>query len=171
MHSINKYADTIKKEFYLDDQGQLRRAKNGYFGRFKKGDLANSFITPSGYLRIQVPKKRTTVNVSHVVVLLDKGSVPDDFEIDHIDGNKRNNHPANLRVVDRQLNCCNRKKRSDNTSGITGIRWSEHHGHYVIRRTIHGKRLSRSRKTLEEAKMVLDEFHQMDTAYTDRHGK
>lgn len=171
MLTVNKHADVLIKEFYLDKQGQVRRANDGYYGRFAKDDLVIPFGHRSGYRYLQVPRQRTTVRFAHLVALLAGMHIPDDKEIDHIDGDRQNNHPSNLRVVDRRTNSCNRKKRSDNTSGITGIRWSDYHQHYVIRRTVKGKRISRSRKTLDEAKQVLAELHSMDAAYTQRHGK
>ncbi len=171
MNVIYNYEEVLLDEFYLDSKGEVRRSKDGYLGRFKKGDLAKFFINDEGYLKIQVPKHRATINKSHLVILLQGIDIPEGYHVDHIDGNKQNDHPSNLRVVNERTNHCNRKMRSDNTSGITGIRWSEYHGHYVIRRTVNGKRLSRSRKTLEQAKIVLDELTKMDTAYTARHGK
>jgi len=42
-------------------------------------------------------------------------------DIDHIDGNKKNNKWSNFRLVNRSENCRNKSKRSDNSSGITGI--------------------------------------------------
>lgn len=166
-----KYRDVIEEEFYLDQLGELRRKKDGYYGRFKKGDLAQTFVNKHGYVRIQMPKHRFVANVAHIVALLAGMNIPEDKEIDHIDGNRLNNHPSNLRIVNRRLNSCNRGKRKDNTSGTTGIHWSNYHQHYVIRRTVKGKRLSRSRKTLSEAKLVLAELQKMDSDYTERHGK
>ena len=170
MHKVIKYKQNLLSEFYLDNAGDVRRSKDGYLGRFKKGDKAK-FFKQEGYWSIQIPKVRGTVKRSHLVLLLSDYELQSGEEVDHIDGNRDNDHPSNLRAVTRRINSCNRKKRSDNTSGITGIRWSEYHRHYVIRRTVNGKRLSRSRKTLEEAKEALKELTQMDSDYTCRHGK
>lgn len=171
MHLVNKYRDRLKEAFYLDSGGNVRRSKDGYQGRFKAGDVLQCFASSHGYLRFQVPGARATMNLAHLVVLLDGRDVPDHLEVDHIDGNKTNNHPQNLRLVTRRVNSCNRSIRCDNTSGVTGIRWSAYHSRFVIRRTVAGKRLSRSRKTFEEALEVLEELKQMDSDYTHRHGK
>ena len=171
MLTVNKYKDTLLEEFYLDENQEVRRRKDGYLNRFKKGDLAKFFLHNDSYLHIQVPKARATVKKSHLVLLLSNVDIPDDMVVDHIDGNKTNDILSNLRVVTTRQNNCNRPIRSDNTSGITGIRWSDYHQHYVIRRTVKGRRLSRSRKTLEEAIVVLEELNQLDSDYTDRHGK
>lgn len=44
-------------------------------------------------------------------------------EIDHIDGNRSNNRPRNLRKVTRGENCRNKSVQADNTSGVTGVSW------------------------------------------------
>lgn len=43
--------------------------------------------------------------------------------IDHIDGDRTNNRPENLRAASRLENQRNQKKRWDNASGITGVCW------------------------------------------------
>lgn len=157
---------------YLDvDDLTIRRKVDGYLNRYKKDDIVVPFVSSNGYLRLQIPKTRATINMAHTYYLLRKIPLPTKFLIDHIDGDKANHERDNLRIVNHKINNCNRAMRSDNTSGITGVQWSDYHQHYVIRRTIKGKRLSRSRKTIEEAKIVLAELCTMDDMYTERHGK
>lgn len=171
MKNVNKYKDILLQEFYLDGE-DIRRSKDGYHKRFKKGDLANFHKNAAGYLGIQIPSGiRRSVRLHELKWLLLNGEIPFEYEIDHIDGNILNNLASNLRLVTRRDNSRNRKMRSDNTSGVTGIRWSKYHNHYVIRRTVGDKRLSRSRKTFEEALDVLEELKRMDITYTERHGK
>lgn len=43
-------------------------------------------------------------------------------QIDHINGNKKDNRIANLREATSQQNTANSKRRSDNTSGFKGVR-------------------------------------------------
>lgn len=49
------------------------------------------------------------------------GSIADDMQIDHIDGNGDNNKLANLRVVDAPTNNTNKSIQSNNTSGCVGV--------------------------------------------------
>ena len=171
MHKAINHKQLILDNFYLDSNCIVRRSKDGYLNRFKQGDEASVHISSDGYARITLPKLRESVCRSHVVVILSGIDIPAGHHVDHIDGNTQNDHISNLRVVTGRVNHCNRRKRVDNTSGITGINWSNYHGHYVIRRTVNGKRLSRNRKTLQEAILVLEELTKLDSAYTQRHGK
>jgi hypothetical protein len=173
MFTSTKYADIILQEFELNNENQIVRVNDGYLGRYKKGDQVKPFVTKFGYAALQMPKNiRNTVPFHHIVWMVhNQTTIPDGLEIDHIDGNRLNNHISNLRLVDRKLNNRNRKKRSDNTSGITGIRWSDYHQHYVIRRTIGNKRISRSRKTLPEAIEVLEQLKALGDGYTANHGQ
>ena len=44
---------------------------------------------------------------------------------DHIDRNELNNRKYNLRLCTQQENIVNKSKRSDNTSGVTGVSWNK----------------------------------------------
>lgn len=165
------YADLIKEYFYLDSLEKVRRNKDGYLRRYFKHDLVKGWISDSSYEMVSVPIIRSIIGMHQIKYILSNQPLLPNHEIDHIDGNRRNNSLNNLRLVTSVINSKNRKKRSDNTSGITGIRWSDYHNHYIIRRTIHGKRISLSRKNLGEAIKVLQELTLKDTSYTHRHGK
>ena len=171
MLKVHKYSDIIKAEFYLDKDEVLRRTNDGYQNRYKANDEAIPFIDKDGYMKIQIPRIRGTIKTSHIRALLLGYSLPSNMKIDHIDGNKLNEHSSNLRVITQRSNNCNRAMRSDNTSGITGIRWDETKQRYIVRRTINGVRKSTSRKTLIEAQKALDDFTKLDSDYTKRHGK
>lgn len=172
MLTVQKYKDILIQEFYIDSSGVIRRTNDGYLGRYSAGDEVGFYYNADGYLYVQVPRGvRRAVPKHHLVLLLNGITIPDGKEVDHIDGVKVNCSLDNLRLVTRECNSKNRKKRSDNTTGITGIAWSESKGRYIIRRTIHGNRHNYSRKTLPEAIAVLDWLKTLDTTYTERHGK
>jgi hypothetical protein len=73
--------------------------------------------------------KKTIVPL-HTLIM---GTPPLDQQIDHINGKSLDNRRANLRFVTTATNCINRRMRSDNSSGATGIsreearnRWRAH---------------------------------------------
>jgi hypothetical protein len=49
------------------------------------------------------------------------GAVPEGMNIDHIDRDKLNNLPGNLRAVPYGVNVANTNRRRDNTSGYVGV--------------------------------------------------
>lgn len=87
-------------------------------GRFVGCTKPNS----NGYIRCGI---NNTVYLIHRVIycLFHKINVPTNLVIDHIDGNKTNNHPSNLRVVTRQENNMNTLLSKRNKSGKKGVIW------------------------------------------------
>ena len=65
--------------------------------------------------------------------------IPKGFDIDHIDRNPLNNHPANLRAVSRSANNANSKRRKDNTSGYRGVSWERRKRKWLARIVVSGK--------------------------------
>lgn len=49
------------------------------------------------------------------------GKQPKGMLVDHVDGNRQNNFPHNLRLVTPSGNAHNAKRRKDNTTGIKGL--------------------------------------------------
>lgn len=63
----------------------------------------------------------TVIYPAHRVIWAMLCGVIDDREIDHIDGDRGNNRPANLRLVSAQGNARNASISSANTSGVLGV--------------------------------------------------
>lgn len=173
---VNKYKSRLHDWFYLDDDDiTIRRAKDGYQNRYKKGDIVQPFTLCSyGYGGIHIPQTRTTVSFHHLLTLLRGVNIPDNAVLDHIDGNPDNNHRNNIRVITQNLNAKNQKKRKNNSTGVTGINWNKASNSFVVRKMLQGKRYYLGqRKTLTEAVELLNSF--TDTfrqeGYTERHGK
>ncbi len=56
------------------------------------------------------------------------GKIPAGMMVDHIDGNGLNNRLDNLRLVDVTGNARNARRPRTNTSGISGVSWSQNAG-------------------------------------------
>lgn len=73
-----------------------------------------------GYLQVNI--KQSYYKAHRVAWLLHYGEWPKG-EVDHIDGNPKNNAIANLRLVSHAQNSKNRKLNSNNSSGVKGVSW------------------------------------------------
>lgn len=96
----------------------LRWIKKPYRSATKAGDDAGS-LGANGYFDLRVAGHR--VYAHRAVFLMANGLLPK--FIDHIDGNRCNNDPANLREASRSQNAKNSAIRNDNTSGARGVYW------------------------------------------------
>jgi hypothetical protein len=105
--------------FDLDHKsGKLTRKKNGR----NKWSISNA-----GYYQVSVDGR--TVPLHRVIWTMVNGREPA-AEIDHIDGNRLNCRPANLREATRQQNCFNTRARKSNKSGLKGVSFCAQTGRY-----------------------------------------
>jgi len=92
-------------------------------------------------------------------------------EVDHINGDKRDNRPGNLRSVSHRVNMCNQRHRRSNTSGFMGVSLVSSRGNYEAYIHVQGKKISLGRhKTAEDAgkarQVALKEY-----GYHQNHGE
>ena len=90
-------------------------------GPNKRTDRPAGAVNRDGYRRIKYMYKLYAV---HRLVWTYHGNAPVAF-IDHINGDVLDNRIENLRAATHSQNCMNTRLRSDNTSGIKGVRWSK----------------------------------------------
>ena len=109
----------IKTNLKLVD-GELLRS-NGHEVKFHKNRY--------GYLMLCIGKR--FLQAHRVVFYLSNGYLPE--EVDHIDGNKGNNHPSNLRGSSRRSNMGNQKLRSDSKVKFKGVDFHKPTGKYRAR--------------------------------------
>jgi len=100
------------------DTGKLYwRVNRG--GTARAGSEAGCLKT-GGYRQVTIGGK---LYLSHrIVYLLTRGYIPE-LSLDHINGNKSDNRPSNLREASVQCNNRNSKQFTNNKSGITGVHW------------------------------------------------
>lgn len=79
----------------------------------------SSCTDSNGYLRIVLNKK--TYPLSRIIYQLVYGGLDSNYVIDHINRNKTDNRPENLRAIPHEYNVRKRGKHINNTSGETGV--------------------------------------------------
>jgi hypothetical protein len=112
--------DEMSKYFYIDSESKTwlkRKISNNT--KFKAGDDAG-FLHHSGYYDVKLFGK--SYKVHRIIYCLNsENDLDGNYQIDHIDGNKNNNNPSNLRIVTNEINSRNQKLRSTNSTGVTGV--------------------------------------------------
>lgn len=134
--------------------------------------------------RININKKRYCVH--RIVWALHNKSIDQNLEIDHIDGDTTNNNIKNLRLVTRVVNSRNRRMKSTNNTGVTGVSYNAVTDSYAadvfdsnskrIREYFSCKKLGKDqafKMACEFRKSLVEQVNNEvgSEGYTDRHGK
>jgi len=162
----------------------LRWVENVKWMHHGRLDYVTPILSDQGYSRLRYKNKY--IFIHRLIWTLFSGSVPDDLQIDHIDGDKQNNNIGNLRLVSNKVNCQNRGMRKDCKTGAQGVTLAvDKYGNrsYKASWTSSGKWVSKwfSCNILGEAQAfsAAKEFRQEQLrrlncdgeTYTARHGK
>ena len=140
-----------------------RKRKGYYIGYTKKGE--KFYVDESDFELIKDNKWFLDENGYVVAHLNDNsfvfmhriimGLTPnDELEVDHIRGNKttNDNRRYNLRVVTHAENQMNRKKQSNNTSGVIGVWYDKRKNRWIAEIQAYGKKHHLGQyKTIDEA--------------------
>ena len=99
-----------------------------------KGDLA--IVDDEDYPKLKMYNWSTThyghlcrgkrIGKKTINILLHRyilGNIPDDLEVDHINGNPLDNRKENLRLCTHQQNMCNKSRHKNCRSGYKGVTW------------------------------------------------
>ena len=120
-----------------------------------------------GYLRVNINGNRYFAH--RLIWVMVNGEWPE--EIDHINGDRTDNRLCNLRAVSRQENLRNLAKRSDNSSGHTGVSFSKRDGVYVAYIGIGNKTKVIGRYSTAEEAAEARHNAQIDLGYHENHGR
>lgn len=113
----------------------------------KKGVRAGH-VGPKGYRVVNIDRKPAKAH--HIVFALTHGRWPEG-QIDHINGNRDDNRPCNLREATPSQNAMNRGLQPNNKSGHKGIFWNAAAQRWVVTVTTCGKPTANRFRTLDEA--------------------
>lgn len=120
---MHKVALTRLQELVsLDADTGILYWRSSHCSRVRQGSPAGC-ASKGGYIRLQIDG---VIIPSHRAVwALHTGAwPPDDIQVDHINGDKHDNRPANLRLATNSQNQCNSRKTSGK-SGLRGVFWAK----------------------------------------------
>jgi hypothetical protein len=100
-----------------------------------KGAVAGT-LNDNGYMFVCVDYQKYKVH--RIVWAMTHRRDPGQFIVDHIDRNKLNNDPANLRLLTKRMNALNAKDNPRNTSGVKGIYWHVRDRRWIAKGKEHG---------------------------------
>jgi hypothetical protein len=104
--------DRLEELFLIRDGKLINRIPRGHV---KAGEEAGG-LTLSGYLTVGIDRRGYRVH--RIIWALTHKRDPGQCLVDHIDRDKLNNHPDNLRLLDKSLNALNAKPRRDEPKGV-----------------------------------------------------
>lgn len=125
---------------YFQDMGNTVRWIQAPHKRASRlvGKVVSS-VNGHGYLQVSLHGRK--LQVHRVLWEMRFGPIPEGFYIDHIDGDKLNNLPTNLRLAEAAQNSHNMRLGTRNSSGIKGLSYSRTRGVWVgsihVRGTAH----------------------------------
>jgi hypothetical protein len=154
-------------KFFMDTKQPAKHNCAIWNGKFS-GKEAFCHSSGSGYLHGALLGKKLYAH--RVIFALFSGHWPI-FTIDHIDGNRINNDPKNLRDVNHQENMRNMKKSKANSSGHTGVSYDLKRSKYVSNVTVDGKtKLAGRFLTMQEAISARENFAKK-YGFHENHGR
>lgn len=106
-----------------------------FAGKLVRGRNTRGYRT----FRVSVRDRIYHLLFHRVIWCLLNGDWPDGI-LDHFDGNSLNNDPSNLRVTDQSGNRMNMRRRMDNSSGVTGVRFNKSKRKWEAAICVRGKR-------------------------------
>lgn len=93
-------------------------------------------ISSEGYLRAYDSNTQTNIFIHRLIMNVTNG-----MTVDHINHIKTDNRKSNLRIATYSQNSMNQKKRSVNTSGITGVSWFERDQNWRVQIMVNRKNI------------------------------
>jgi hypothetical protein len=126
--------ETLRKMFGVLDDGRLIWLVNR--GAVKAGAIAGH-ASKEGYIEVRVFGCK--IYAHRIVYAITHGAWPEKF-VDHINGNRSDNRPENLRDVSNAENMQNRIGANANSvSGVRGVHWHKQVGKWCAAISPNGK--------------------------------
>ncbi len=160
----------------------LSRVKGVSNGRYEKGKIGHCGHIDKAGNNWTIKFKMRMVKVHRVIWELTHGVIPDNYVIDHIDGDSLNNSIDNLRAVSSETNSRNRCINKNNSTGVAGVSFRKNCNCYQASWMENDRLCTRSfsankygneeafRLAYEWRKEQIELLNLQGAGYTERHG-
>lgn len=148
--------ERLREVFHVDCEGRLYWKCKPRSGVNVSRSRIGEQITRMGNGYFVVGIDGNVYRVHRIVWALFNDQDPGNFQVDHINGDKTDNRPSNLRLCSNGQNQLNAKIRSNNKSGIKGVHFSPLKNGGSWHATYKGKKLGSFFTKEEAAKAVAD---------------
>lgn len=126
-------------------------------------------INAQGYLAVKV--NFVPILNHRIIWILLHGEIPGGFVIDHVDHDRLNNKPPNLRLVRQEDNTRNASLRKDSSSGVSGVSFHKASGKWVSYLHHCGKRVSYTTHESFEDAVQTQMRLRVQYGFHENHGK
>lgn len=123
LRQVLRYEPETGKLFWLPRPREMFKSGRDHnaWNTLYAGDEALKARSETGYFHGVIFHKKRLAH--RIVWMINNGNIPEGMQIDHVDGDKKNNVLSNLRLATKSQNMANSGPRSDNTSGVRGVCW------------------------------------------------
>ena len=148
MSNNNQQLIEASKYYSVTPEGRLSRDSTPYpmDSRAKMG-VGIDHVDTKGYLRLNHRPckfdKFVLIRSHRMIFYIVNGYLPD--QVDHIDQNKQNNHPSNLRPATNSQNQMNQKSFKGSSSKYLGVSWEKGVKKWKASISVKGKKINLGR--------------------------
>jgi hypothetical protein len=135
--------DAIRAVHYEPDTGYFfwnTREDVGRWWNLRYSGKKVGGLDAYGYLTTSIGGE--TIKLHRLAWIYVHGYIPDNMEVDHVNGDRSDNRIKNLRLADDWQNAVNAATRKDNKSGAKGVSWHSRANKWQAQINIEGKRKS-----------------------------
>ena len=120
MKTIKQYPsqDELNALFDYNPETGVLTWKVRRSNRINIGDIVG-WLSEKGYLLVTLSNKHYRIH--RIIWIMNNGEIPQDFQIDHINGIKADNRLSNLRLATNSQNQCNVFPQKNNRSNVKGL--------------------------------------------------
>ncbi len=146
--------ERLNELFTIDSSAGTLTRKITCGRRRPAGEIISANGIKSGYKLVNVDNKM--ISLHRIIWMMSNGEIPAGVQIDHINGNSKDNRLSNLRACTPTQNMMNKRAYSNNRSGYKGVYYDNSKNY---------EKKWRAQITVEKKQIPLGRFRTPELAY------